>query len=232
MTDLSKLAIANAARWSSAKLTRGSEFAPAARRLVTSKSRYQSVEAKTSVPWFIVAVIHERESGADFSRSLAQGDPWNRKSTHVPAGRGPFNSWEEAAIDALVACPPYAARNADWGIGGALTLLERYNGLGYANRGIPSPYIWSGTDQYQRGKYIADGVFSATAVDKQLGCAGLILAMQAIDTSIRFGKPVVPGAKPPSAPLNPVTPSITNPAPGSVGAKVASWWSSLFSRKV
>jgi hypothetical protein len=35
--------------------------------------------------------------------------------------------------------------------GGALTLLEQYNGLGYANRGLPSPYIWSGTDRYLKG---------------------------------------------------------------------------------
>ena len=45
---------------------------------------------------------------------------------HVPAGRGPFRSWEEAAIDALANCAPYAARNKDWNIGGALTELERY----------------------------------------------------------------------------------------------------------
>lgn len=29
-----------------------------------------------------------------------------------------------------------------------LAKLEQYNGLGYAARGRPSPYIWSGTDQY------------------------------------------------------------------------------------
>jgi len=44
---------------------------------------------------------------------------------HVPAGRGPFASWEEAAIDALVDCAPHLARNKDWSIGGALTELEQ-----------------------------------------------------------------------------------------------------------
>ena len=86
-------------------------------------------------------------SGLDW-QSLAQGDPWNRVSVHVPAGRGPFKSWEDAAVDALVNCSPYAARNKDWSIGGTLTMLEQYNGLGYAARGRPSPYVWSGTDQY------------------------------------------------------------------------------------
>lgn len=181
------LASDNAARFSRAKITRDSEVAAAAKRLVAAKPRYQAVEAKTGVPWFVIAVIHERESSQNFGRSLAQGDPWNEVSTHVPKGRGPFASWEAAAIDALVNCGPYAARNRDWSIGGTLALLERYNGLGYANRGLPSPYIWSGTDQYVKGKYVADGQFDPNVVDKQLGCAGLIIAMQKLDPSIRFG---------------------------------------------
>jgi hypothetical protein len=131
-------------------------------------------------------VTHQRESSQNWERSLAQGDPWDTVSTHVPAGRGPFGSWEAAATDALVNCGPYAARNKDWSIGGLLALLEQYNGVGYFNRGIPSPYIWSGTDQYSKGKYIRDGVFDPTEVDKQLGCAGLILAMTQLDGSIKF----------------------------------------------
>ena len=85
-----------------------------------------------------------------------------------------------------------------------MTLLEQYNGLGYASKGLPSPYVWSGTDQYVSGKYVADGVFSATTVDKQLGCAGLIMAMAALDPSISFSGNVpvltdapVPQSKPP-----------------------------------
>lgn len=83
-------------------------------------------------------------------------------------------------------CAPHASRNKDWSIGGLLTLLERYNGVGYVNRGLPSPYIWSGTDQYSKGKYVQDGVFDPNEVDKQLGCAGLIMAMMDLDASIQF----------------------------------------------
>jgi lysozyme family protein len=184
--DLAKLKEANVRRWNAAKLTRGPEFTPVAKRLVAAKERYQTVAQRTGIPWPFIAVTHQRESSQNWSRSLAQGDPWNQKSTHVPAGRGPFNSWEDAAYDALVNCGPYAARNKDWSIGGLLTLLERYNGVGYVNRGLPSPYIWSGTDQYFRGKYIRDGVFDPEAVDKQLGCAGLIMAMMSLDPSIKF----------------------------------------------
>ena len=39
----------------------------AARRMVKNKARYQTVEAKTGVPWFFIAAINELESGGDFS---------------------------------------------------------------------------------------------------------------------------------------------------------------------
>jgi len=186
MTDLAALRSANAARWAKARLTRGPEFEKYALKAVANKATYKEIEQRSGVPWVFVAVAHYRESSQDFSKSLAQGDPWNKVSVHVPAGRGPFQSFADAAVDALVNCAPYAARNADWSIEGMLTYLERYNGLGYANRGLPSPYVWSGTDQYVKGKYVADAVFDPNAVDKQLGCAGLILAMQKLDASIVF----------------------------------------------
>jgi lysozyme family protein len=184
MTDIEALKAENLKRWNAAKLTRN--FDAVAKRLVApaAKAEYQAVQDRTSVPWAVIAVIHEREASQDWSRSIAQGDPFDRPSVHVPAGRGPFKSWREAAYDALVSCSPYAAHNKDWSIGGALTLLEEYNGLGYAGRGLPSPYIWSGTDQYTKGKYVRDGVFDPEAVDQQTGCAGLLKAMMALDLSI------------------------------------------------
>lgn len=187
MVDLSKLKAANAARWQGASVLPGliHLIDGVAHRLVAAKARYQAVEAKTGVPWAAVAVIHERESSQSWAASLAQGDPWNRESIHVPRGRGPFKSWEEAADDALVVCAPHAASWHDWSIGGALCLLEQYNGLGYFRMGIPSPYIWASTDQYHRGKYIADGHFDPNAVDHQLGCAALLARMTLIDPSIQ-----------------------------------------------
>jgi lysozyme family protein len=121
MVDLVALRAANASRWAHAKLTRGPEFTPVALRLAAAaaKERYLAVSARTGVPWFVIAVIHQRECAQSWAGSIAQGDPWDRKSTHVPAGRGPFKSWEDAAVDALVNCAPYAARNKDWSIGGS-----------------------------------------------------------------------------------------------------------------
>jgi lysozyme family protein len=225
MTNLVALRAANAARWANAKLTRGPEFTPVAKRLIAGRARFQAMEAQTGVPWFVIAVIKERESGADpkWLKSIAQGQPWNKKSTIVPVGRGPFNSWEDAAYDALVNCAPKAAKNKDWSIGGTLTLLEQYNGLGYANKKLPSPYIWSGTDQYKAGKYIRDGVFSATTVDAQLGCAGLLLAMQALDKSITFGE--APARRVAAAPT---TIESVQTAPVPVSAERPGIWATLW----
>ena len=198
MTDLVALKALNEQRWSNAKLTpaRAAEFKTPAQKAVKNKARYQSIETRAGVSWLFIAVSHYRESSQNFSRSLAQGDPWDEVSTHVPAGRGPFADFEDAAVDALVNCAPHAARNHDWSIGGMLTLLERYNGLSYANASRPSPYIWSGTNQYKIGKVLVDHGPIEEVVDKQLGCAGLIIAMMGLDSSITFTSPPAPSGPP------------------------------------
>ncbi len=167
---------ANTKRWNAMRIPadNGPAFKDAADRITANKDVYKDIEKETGVPWWFIGVVHLRESNLDMKTNIANGQRYDRKTTIVPEGRGPFKSFKEAAIDALVNCGPYAAKNKDWSVGGALTLLEKYNGLGYYNKGVPSPYIWAGTDQYVSGKYVADGVYSPTAVDKQLGCAGVI----------------------------------------------------------
>lgn len=203
----------NEARWKAV------EFHPAAlsqamvvaKRLVAAKENYVTISNKTGVPWYIIAVIHEREASQRWDRSIAQGDPWNRVSIHVPKGRGAFSSWNDAACDALTNCAPYASRWSDWSMGGALTLLELYNGLGYENHGIASPYIWSGTNQYISGKYVADGVFDAGTVDSQLGCAVLIKAIETLCPALYATPSVTPEPTPEE------TTAIEAPKAGPVG---------------
>jgi lysozyme family protein len=189
MTPLvDRLLVANGTRWQIAKITTHAvaRINHVAERLVSegAKHAYQQLSAATTVPWWTIAVIHEREASQNWHDSIAQGDPWNQRSIHVPRNRGPFVSWIAAGIDALTECPPYAAHWTDWSAAGALTLLEQYNGLGYAGRGIASPYVWAGTDQYQAGKYLSDGHFDPHAVDQQLGCACLLREMMVLDSSI------------------------------------------------
>lgn len=181
----------NAKRWTDCHISTemGPAFEKVANRLVAAdaKARYQKVEKITGVPWWFIAVVHQREASQNWSTQLGQGDPLSKKSTHIPKGRGPFKTWEEGAVDALVNCAPFAARNKDWSIGGSLAMLEKYNGLGYYNKGVPSPYIWAGTNQYTSGKYVADGVYNPSAVDTQLGCAGLLKFMGVFNKSATIG---------------------------------------------
>jgi lysozyme family protein len=220
MTDLIALKAANTRRWANAKLTRGQEFGPVAKRLVAAKQRYVTVQNRTGVPWFFIAVTHERESSQNFNGQLGQGDPLHSVSVHVPAGRGPFSTWEDSAVDALVNCNPFSARNKDWSAGSLLTELERYNGLAYANAGRPSPYVWSGTDQYSIGKIIVDHGPIEPVVDQQLGCAGLLMAMMLIDPSITFTG--APRVILPTAP-KPPPPDIPKPIPPAAKG----FWASL-----
>lgn len=226
MVDITALKAANLSRWKNARLTR--DFSKVATRLCNpqAKARYQAVSTKTGVPWWFIAVVHEREASQSWSANIAQGDPWNEVSRHVPAGRGPFKNWEDAAVDALVHCSPHAAENTDWSIGGALEKLEEYNGLGYAARGVPSPYIWSGTDQYRSGKYVADHVYDPNVVDSQLGCAGLLMEMMAIDPTITFTEAKI---VPPPETQKPVP--VPAPAPASIWGVLLSALLSLFKRK-
>lgn len=241
MADLVALKAANAKRWANAKLTRGPEFAKPAQTAFINKARYVSIAKRSGMPdiaWLFVAASHYRESSQDFTKNLGQGDPLSRVTVHVPAGRGPFlgpTAFEDGAVDALVNCPPHAARNTDWSIVGLLTLLEAYNGTGYANGPVTtkngvviaryppqeSPYIWSGTDQYHKGKYVADHEFDPNAVDKQLGCAGLILAIAKLDPSlgVLIGKPSLPGLTPTVTPARP--PVSTGAKAGGAGVIIA-----------
>jgi lysozyme family protein len=200
--SLTALAAANARRWEAMHLRAGlvPQFDTTAHRLCAAdaKARYAMIARATGVPWWVIAVIHEREAGGPphFDRSIAQGDPLCEVSRHEPSGRGPFldyasdppgqDAFYRGALDALIECPPRAASWKDWSVGGTLCLLEQYNGLGYAAMGRPSPYVWSGSDQYVSGKYIRDHVYDPHAVDAQEGCAPLVARMMAIDASIAF----------------------------------------------
>lgn len=214
----------NRARWDR-HYTKPSKIAHAvASRLCEPAARtiYNRIASRTGVPWSVIAVIHEREANQHWGANIANGDPWNKITEHVPAGRGPFNSFEDAAYDALVNCPPFAAQWRDWSIGGMLTLLEQYNGLGYARRGLPSPYIWAGTDQYEKGKYIADGSFKADYVDKQLGCVALLDAMAVIisDSPTAAPEAVAPPEAPSPQPAPAAPPSSPSAAVTAAGGGV------------
>jgi len=167
------------------KLDKASAVDAIAKKLIAHKETYEAVETDTGVPWYVIAAWHNRESDANFKTQLAQGDPLGSVSTHVPAGRGPFSTWEEGAHDALVNLK-HLDQITDWSPARICYETERYNGFGYRNNHpeVLSPYLWSFSNHYTAGKYIADGKFSSSTVDKQCGAIPImkrIVELEGID---------------------------------------------------
>lgn len=150
-------------------------------QLTGNTSRYQSVGDQLGIPWFFIAVIHNMEASQNFKAHLHNGDPLTARTVQVPAGRPkkgtpPF-SWEDSAEDAL-AMRGLGAKT-DWSLAGMLYQLEGYNGWGYRlhHPHVLTPYLWSFSNHYTSGKYVADGTWSDTAVSKQCGAAVLLRRM-------------------------------------------------------
>jgi lysozyme family protein len=174
--------------WARARVLPGRQ-APAqaiARKILERRARYETVEKKTGVPWFMIGVIHNREASMNFSSVLHNGEKiigTGRRTKLVPAARGPFGSWEEAAIDALTMPPHSLHRVVNWTLERMLYEIEKYNGWGYLGK-TNSPYLWSCTTEYRGGKYVADHVFGRIAVDAQAGCAAILKVLAEIDAGV------------------------------------------------
>lgn len=164
---------------------RKAEFQRYAEYAIAHKDIYSEIEQKSGVPWPSVAVLHRRESDSNFNTYLGNGDPLNRPTTNVPAGRGPFPNFIAGALDALhldgldKVVPP-------WPIEKILYWGEVFNGQGYHNKGLPSPYLWGGTTIQRPGKYVSDGVFNASTWDTQPGTAGILWMIGYLDTTVNF----------------------------------------------
>jgi len=150
--------------------------------LLKNRKRYEAVDDALGIPWYFIAAIHNLESSRRFTRHLHNGDPLTARTRHVPAGRPrqgkpPF-SWEESAVDALKF--KYLNRIKDWKLPRLLYEMERYNGWGYRSYHphVLSPYLWGFSTHYSRGKYVADGRWSDTAVSRQCGGGSLIRRLE------------------------------------------------------
>ncbi|MFG1247260.1 peptidoglycan-binding protein [Xanthobacter flavus] len=198
-----------ARRWAAMQIKPGKvrSLDAVARKIIAGKAEYQRVEADTGVPWAVVGVLHNRECSCDFNGVLHNGEKIigsGRKTRLVPKGRGPFKTWHEAALDAI------AIKGWDkstvWSIEFFLFASEVFNGMGYRAHGVPSAYLWSFSDQYAKGKYVADHEFDPDVVDQQMGVAPLMARLFVLDPSADFTKGAAPAADPvPDAPAEPVT---------------------------
>src|SRR5690349_14063509 len=129
------LAAEYAALWTAMKINphKEGDVEASARMVIRSKKRYQEVEAKTGVPWYLIGVIHKMEGNCNFKTHLHNGDSLAARTRQVPAGRPatgkpPF-TWEVSACDALTM--KQLNEITDWSIERISYELERYNGQGY-----------------------------------------------------------------------------------------------------
>jgi lysozyme family protein len=150
------------------------------KRLRQGRHSYELVEQQINVPWMFVGIVHGMECAFDFTGHLHNGDKLTARTVQVPkgrpvAGQPPF-TWLESAIDAMRL--KKLDQVTDWSVPHMLYLLEGYNGFGYRRRGLPSPYLWSFSNIYTKGKFVADGRFDPEAISKQCGAALMLKALR------------------------------------------------------
>lgn len=151
-------------------------------RYKRNKETYDRIQAMVpnGVPSKILFGLHYRESDNSFACHPHEGSPLTHRTRFVPKGRipgiKPPYTFLQSARDAYYDYEHLDKRS--WqSPRQQLTAIENFNGSGYRRRGIPSPYVWSGTQHYRRGKFVADGRFDPMFVDKQLGVASIMLRL-------------------------------------------------------
>ena len=167
------------------KANRKAEFDRDAQFALAHKGQYQAIELLTGVPWALVAVLHRRESNANFSTYLGNGQSLSRKTTIVPKGRGPFfgpNAFIDGAVDSLKL--DLLTDVKDWRLEKELYYCEQFNGWGYGMK--PSPYVWGGTSVQLIGKFARDHYFDPHLWDPQPGCAPLLATIAQLDPTVTF----------------------------------------------
>lgn len=144
------------------------------------RARYEQVASTLNMPWYFIGIIHALEASFNFNGHLHNGDyPLTRRTVHVPANRPPVwnppTDWETSAQDALQ-MKGYD-KEQDWGLERILYRWEQYNGFGYYWRDAKTPYLWSFSNHYEKGKYVSDGKWDPNYVSQQCGAAVMLKAL-------------------------------------------------------
>jgi lysozyme family protein len=155
-----------------------------AERIKMNETTYDIVCSKVNekMPWYFVGIVHAMEASLNFNCHLHNGDSLKQRTVHVPKGRPKADpahgfeagyTWVESAVDALVL--KGFDKQEHWTLKDILYRFEGYNGFGYEQyHNMHSPYLWSGTNLYDKGKYGSDGKFDPELVSKQVGAAPLL----------------------------------------------------------
>lgn len=190
------------------------------RRILENRDVYSRVSAETPnrAPWWWIALVHHMERDLSFRHHLHNGDDIRYPTRLKPSGRPPGwtlaqgkspDAWVISAVDALRYDKIHEW--GDWSEEGCLYKWECYNGLGYWSKTVresmglgdapmPSPYLFSGTNLYTRGKFRENesgAWFDPKAVSKQLGIVPVYLRLRHAE---RVGVPPIDGKPLPAPP--------------------------------
>jgi len=203
--------------------------------LIANKATYRRVAGAVwsqASLWFIVALIDQMEGGGGCRTHLHNGDPLTARTINVPAGRPPGEphgsitvsagniavrafTFEESAIDALIfddldKVPKDADGN--WPIERVAYQLEKYNGGGYLDKPIVSPYLASWSNKYTKGKFTSDHHYDPEAVSQQPGALSILKILATLDAEVASAlqpqpKEIPMTTAPPLAPAQAPAPS-------------------------
>ena len=179
-TSYSRLKPEYTSLYNAATIPSASVLDPIVDKIVKYKSTYDQVGI---APWYFIGAIHHMESDQDFNTHLFNGDPLTHRTVNEPVGYPKEEpdtpngySWVFSAKAALI----YDNWNnwPDWTVIGGLYKVEAYNGWGYRlYHQTFTPYLWSGTQFYVRGKYNGDGHYDPTVISKQIGVVPILKRM-------------------------------------------------------
>jgi lysozyme family protein len=168
-------------------------------KCLARKQSYEAVAIPLDIPWYVIAIIHAMEASFSWYKWLANGNPLTGPCTDVPIGLGKGESfpisWERAAT--LSAQYDGLDKITDWSLGNLLYRVMCFNGTGYIAKGIETPYLWSFSNHYTKGKYVKDGPdgWDANAISEQCGAA---LVLKELEARGAIAIPRAPGASVPA----------------------------------
>ena len=148
--------------------------------------RYQIIASSiyvgsTMFPWEFVALIHRMEASSDEDKQIMNGGLWKDQSV----GSIKVTSFTQSATLNIKeffrkyrTSPKVVLASPE----SILYWCEAWNGWGYRNKNMHSPYIVAGTLPVD-GKFTEDGKFDPNANTKQVGCALLLKYLSMLNIS-------------------------------------------------
>jgi lysozyme family protein len=136
-----------------------------AKRIIVNKLVYESLQSRINSPddcfitWFTIGVIHAMEGNCSLKNSIEDGEPLREGISWLEDARQVLSNRPKRGLDGFL----------------DLEYIERHNGFGYRTHGIYSPYLWSGTQFYTKGKYGSDGQYDPELVSRQVGAVPVLI---------------------------------------------------------